>query len=55
MLFLNSIVLEEKKSQSEEKLEVIDESNLIRRGYPKKNRSRMWDIKGALVIYDIGN
>jgi len=38
--------MEEKKSDLGEKLEVIDECNLIRRGYPKKNRCKLWDTKG---------
>jgi len=41
-----SVVIENKKPVKLEKSEVVDETDIVRRGYVRKTRGRAWTSKG---------
>ena len=45
-----SVMIEDKKPIKIEKSEVVDETDLVRRGYVRKTRSRAWTNKGKTFL-----
>jgi len=49
-----SVVIEDKKPVKSEKTELVDETDIVRRGYVRKSRSSAWTNRGRhmfLMIY----
>jgi len=40
------MMIEDKKPVKVEKMDIVDETNAVRRGYVRKTRSRTWTSKG---------